>query len=176
MAAGGCVSFGRVDGNLAVSRGLGDGIYKKNTLIDKKSQKITVYPDVKVYLRDNNKDDVLLIACDGLWDVIESGQAIEKVRDLFQLGESSSLLICEELVHGALFEGKSQDNISAILCILPAAVFGPEENGGVAAIRAERDLWGKDKVPRDMYDNIIGMKTPAAQPGSLFYKDDGEDY
>lgn len=176
-AAGGCINFGRIDGNLNVSRGLGDGSYKQNTEKEQFAQKVSPHPDIRIYERNNDKDDVLIVACDGLWDVIESEQAVEKIRDLYNVGEKSSLLLAEELVHGALFHGKSQDNISAVVCILPAAEFGPEEEGGVISIREYRKFLRQDEygVPEDLYDKIVGMTSPEPHPMSVFYNDK-EDY
>jgi serine/threonine protein phosphatase PrpC len=177
-AAGGSIKNGRVDGNLGVSRGFGDGLYKQNAEIDKIAQKITPHPDVTIYTRNHETDDVLVLACDGLWDVSESHEAVEKIRDLYRSGEQSSLLLAEELVHGALFEGQSTDNISAVVCILPAAKFGPKEKGGVKEIRLERELEKKHEyaVPKHLFDYLIGMEAPKPQPGSLFYNDKDEDY
>lgn len=46
-AAGGCVTNGRVDGNLNLSRSLGDLYYKSDTFIPPEKQRITAFPDVR---------------------------------------------------------------------------------------------------------------------------------
>lgn len=134
--AGGFVQWNRVDGDLAVSRALGDFSYKNRSDFEAKDQKITCYPDISIHERDGS-DDVLILACDGLWDVMTSEEAIETVRKLYSLGESSMVKIAEELIDQALEKG-SKDNISAVVAKLPGAKLGPESLGGVDAIRQSR--------------------------------------
>jgi serine/threonine protein phosphatase PrpC len=66
--AGGAVSFKRVDGELAVSRALGDFQYKDPDL-PPEDCKVTANPDVDVQLR-TEADQFIVIACDGIWDVM----------------------------------------------------------------------------------------------------------
>jgi len=134
--AGGFVQWNRVDGDLAVSRALGDFGYKNTELLPK-NQKISPYPDINVHER-TAQDDVLLLACDGLWDVMSSEEAINLVREICSSGETNALLIAEELVDLALDKG-SKDNISAVVVILPGANFGPADGGGVTRRREQRN-------------------------------------
>lgn len=63
-AAGGFVDFGRVNGNLALSRAIGDFEFKKSAELAPEQQIVTAYPDVVVHdLSDD--DEFLVIACDG---------------------------------------------------------------------------------------------------------------
>jgi hypothetical protein len=63
-AAGGFVDFGRVNGNLALSRAIGDFEFKKSADLAPEQQIVTAYPDVMVH--DLGQDDeFLVIACDG---------------------------------------------------------------------------------------------------------------
>lgn len=63
-AAGGFVDFGRVNGNLALSRALGDFEFKRSAELSPEQQIVTAYPDVTVHeLCDD--DEFLIIACDG---------------------------------------------------------------------------------------------------------------
>src|SRR5215470_2150416 len=63
-AAGGFVDFGRVNGNLALSRAIGDFEFKKGADLAPEQQIVTAYPDVMVHdLTDD--DEFLVIACDG---------------------------------------------------------------------------------------------------------------
>jgi len=64
VAAGGFVDFGRVNGNLALSRAIGDFEFKKSAELAPEQQIVTAYPDVMVHdLTDD--DEFLVIACDG---------------------------------------------------------------------------------------------------------------
>jgi len=135
-AAGGFVQWNRVDGDLAVSRALGDFSYKNRPDLPPKDQKITCHPDICIHERTAT-DDVLLLACDGLWDVMSTTEAVDLVREIYASGEQSVLKIAEELLDISLDKG-SKDNISAVVAKLPAAVLGPSDNGGVDKRRQDR--------------------------------------
>jgi len=135
-SAGGFVQWNRVDGDLAVSRALGDFGYKNSDLLPK-DQKISPLPDINVHER-TDKDDVLLLACDGLWDVMSSEEAVNLIREIYASGETNPLLIAEEMIDIALDKG-SKDNISAVVVKLPGASFGPADGGGVTRRRRVRD-------------------------------------
>ncbi|KAK8045131.1 hypothetical protein PG993_005155 [Apiospora rasikravindrae] len=78
-AAGGFVDFGRVNGNLALSRAIGDFEFKKSAELAPEQQIVTAYPDVVVHdLSDD--DEFLVIACDGIWDCQSSQAVVEFVR------------------------------------------------------------------------------------------------
>lgn len=63
-AAGGFVDFGRVNGNLALSRAIGDFEFKKSADLSPENQIVTAFPDVEVHdLTD--EDEFLVLACDG---------------------------------------------------------------------------------------------------------------
>lgn len=65
-AAGGFVDFGRVNGNLALSRAIGDFEFKKSAELSPENQIVTAFPDVDVHdLTD--EDEFLVLACDGKW-------------------------------------------------------------------------------------------------------------
>jgi protein phosphatase 2C family protein 2/3 len=63
-AAGGFVDFGRVNGNLALSRAIGDFEFKKTAELSPEQQIVTAYPDVTVHELSDD-DEFLVIACDG---------------------------------------------------------------------------------------------------------------
>lgn len=134
--AGGTVSWKRVDGDLAVSRALGDFQYKNRPDLPAEKQKVTCNPDVTTHKRVES-DDVLILACDGVWDVMSSENCVNLARDIFAGGESNLLLVSEEIIDTALNKG-SRDNISAVVVQLPGAAIGPEIGGGVLQRRAER--------------------------------------
>lgn len=63
-AAGGFVDFGRVNGNLALSRAIGDFEFKRSAELSPENQIVTAFPDVEVHdLTD--EDEFLVLACDG---------------------------------------------------------------------------------------------------------------
>ncbi|KAF2142431.1 uncharacterized protein K452DRAFT_318073 [Aplosporella prunicola CBS 121167] len=78
-AAGGFVDFGRVNGNLALSRAIGDFEFKKSADLPPEQQIVTAFPDVTVHDMSDD-DEFLVIACDGIWDCQSSQAVIEFVR------------------------------------------------------------------------------------------------
>lgn len=65
--AGGFVSFDRVNGNLNLSRALGDFTYKESKDLDVEEQMVIPNPEIKTAKIDE-KTDFFIIACDGIWD------------------------------------------------------------------------------------------------------------
>lgn len=63
-AAGGFVDFGRVNGNLALSRAIGDFEFKKSADLSPEQQIVTAFPDVVTH-EITDDDEFLVIACDG---------------------------------------------------------------------------------------------------------------
>ena len=65
-AAGGYVDYGRVNGNLALSRAIGDFDFKKSAELSPEQQIVTAYPDVTTH-EITDDDEFLVIACDGMF-------------------------------------------------------------------------------------------------------------
>lgn len=63
-AAGGFVDFGRVNGNLALSRAIGDFEFKKSAELPPEQQIVTAFPDVEEH-ELTEEDEFLVLACDG---------------------------------------------------------------------------------------------------------------
>lgn len=122
IAAGGWVQLNRVNGNLALSRALGDFIFKKNDTKKAEEQIVTAFPDVCIKQITNDLE-FILIACDGIWDVLSNEEVLEFVRERIAqkiLPET----ICEELMTRCLapdcqMGGLGCDNMTVILvCFL----------------------------------------------------------
>lgn len=117
-AAGGFVAGGRVEGDLAVSRGFGDFRFKNipvvlsatstgiaSSVVEEQEeptmkpgeQKISPIPDFVTVDRDDTQDEFMVVACDGIWDVLTNEELVSAVGKLFQEGESNLGLICEEV-------------------------------------------------------------------------------
>jgi serine/threonine protein phosphatase PrpC len=77
--AKGFVEECRVNGNLNLSRSLGDHEYKQDKSIPAEEQLITYVPDVKIH-KITPKTEFAVIACDGIWEVWDSQKVIEFVR------------------------------------------------------------------------------------------------
>ena len=59
---------------LSMSRALGDYLMKCNPDKDRCEQIVIAKPDIYVYERSIEKDEYLVLACDGIWDVIENDE------------------------------------------------------------------------------------------------------
>mmetsp|Transcript_2120 Transcript_2120/g.4984 ORF Transcript_2120/g.4984 Transcript_2120/m.4984 type:complete len:441 (+) Transcript_2120:136-1458(+) len=161
-AAGGYVAGGRVEGDLAVSRGFGDYRFKNKqtvaagsnflvqsnvadtydqkeanrTMMQADDQKVSPMPDIIVQNRSTEQDEFIIVACDGIWDVQSNPECVKTVADIFKEGESDMGLVCEELLDLCLGMG-SKDNMTALIVRFPAQKMGT--GGGVMARRRARD-------------------------------------
>jgi serine/threonine protein phosphatase PrpC len=116
--AGGYVAGGRVEGDLAVSRGLGDFRFKNMDVVMAASsslqdsshqqagdelymkpgdQKVSPIPDVTIVARNAILDEFIIVACDGIWDVQTNYEAVHMVASIFNEGEAGLGLVCEEV-------------------------------------------------------------------------------
>jgi serine/threonine protein phosphatase PrpC len=155
--AGGFVSNDRVNGDLAVARGLGDFRFKLNEHLPPDLQKVTALPDVIVLNRSLEEDLFIFVGCDGIWDVCSNSDLVENILTIFKEGEASLGLVCEELMDVCLNKG-SKDNMTALVVALPGLKKYCEEQlqqsngskgGGVAARRLERErLMEEARRPR----------------------------
>lgn len=85
-AAGSHVKFNRVNGDLAVSRALGDFVYKRREDVSAELQAVTAMPEMLTVARDPNIDEFIVLACDGIWDVMSSQEVVDKVREMLVKG------------------------------------------------------------------------------------------
>lgn len=99
-AAGGFVEVGRVNGNLALSRAIGDFGFKKSVELPPEEQIVTAYPDVMEHAITPD-DEFLILACDGIWDCMHSQVVVEFIRRGIAEGQELSS-ICENLMDNCL--------------------------------------------------------------------------
>ena len=83
--AGSHVKFNRINGDLAVSRALGDFVYKRCESQPAERQAVTAMPEVLVEPRSAT-DEFIVLACDGIWDVMKSQEVVDKVKAMLQTG------------------------------------------------------------------------------------------
>jgi len=121
-AAGGFVEFNRVNGNLALSRALGDFVFKMNDQLPQSDQIVTCLPDVVHEITDTEWDFIIL-ACDGIWDVLSSQEVVDFITERLSRGMEPED-ICEELMNRCLspdcqMGGLGCDNMTCVLvCFL----------------------------------------------------------
>ena len=95
----------RVQGSLAVSRGIGDAHLKQWVVAD---------PDTRTLLVDP-QCEFLVLASDGLWDKVDNQEAIDIARPLcIGNDKASRMAACRRLVETAGSRG-STDDISVLI-------------------------------------------------------------
>ena len=83
--AGGYVMDGRVMGGLAVSRALGDYEYKAVDGKGPTEQPVSAEPEVTAKERAHQEDQFVVLACDGVWDVMDNEELCAFVRSRMEL-------------------------------------------------------------------------------------------
>ena len=118
--------FGRINGNLNLSRTLGDLEFKKNKNLPPQEQIITSYPDV-VDDKIVDENDFIVIGCDGIWDCIQDQDICDIIIDKLQNEENiykanlENILgnICKNICAKKPFnEFKVKDGYDNMSCIL----------------------------------------------------------
>ncbi|TIA90353.1 hypothetical protein E3P81_02454 [Wallemia ichthyophaga] len=99
MDAGGYILNGRVNGVLAVTRALGDSPMKQYVVGSPYTTEIDL----------TDEDEWLIIACDGLWDVVTDNQVVELIKRC-KSGEEASQLLLDYALNNL-----STDNLSIIV-------------------------------------------------------------
>uniref|UniRef100_A0A7N8WUG9 protein-serine/threonine phosphatase n=1 Tax=Mastacembelus armatus TaxID=205130 RepID=A0A7N8WUG9_9TELE len=131
--AGGSVMIQRVNGSLAVSRALGDYDYK---CVDGKGpteQLVSPEPEVFEMVRALEQDQFVILACDGIWDVMSNEELCDFVKSRLEVSDDLER-VCNEVVDTCLHKG-SRDNMSVVLVCLPNAPKVSEE-----AVRKDAEL------------------------------------
>jgi serine/threonine protein phosphatase PrpC len=147
--AGGVIIGGAIGGRLAVSRGLGDFAFKhmasvlcavdraKSNIDDyvhTENQMVSSVPEISVLERQLH-DKFIVIACDGIWDVLSNENCAKLVSTIFYEGERSVSLVCEEVLDQCYAKG-SLDNMTAVLIKFSSQDVGL--GGGVMRRRQQR--------------------------------------
>ncbi|AET38928.1 type 2C protein phosphatase PTC4 Ecym_3443 [Eremothecium cymbalariae DBVPG len=134
---GGTVSLGRVGGVLALSRAFGDFQFKRsvaykdsqlnNPVINKKfvpwaEAQVTVEPDLLVHKIDYSRDEFLVLACDGIWDIYTNKALVQFIKYHLTLGSKLDDIVTKMLDHGIARAdsntGVGFDNMTVIVLIL----------------------------------------------------------
>ena len=116
--AGACVVEGRVNGNINLSRSLGDLEYKTVQSLPAERQAVTAMPDVRSVVL-TPEDDFLVMCCDGIWDILSSQECVSFIHE--RLGQKDLKTIAEEICDRCLahttteYEGRGCDNMTVVL-------------------------------------------------------------
>lgn len=151
-AAGGYIEYGRVNGNLALSRALGDFEFKKNYSLSPEAQIITADPDVTCH-EITEEDEFLVVACDGIWDCLSSQQVVDFVRykvsegkELSEIGE----MMCDHCLAPDTSSGAGIgcDNMTVLIVAITHG-----------RTKEEWYAWVADRVAKG-----VGYPTPSSPP------------
>lgn len=133
LDAGGVVVMKRVNGDLAVARALGDFGFKLRTDLPPDKQQVTCAPDVTIQPRNLEVDQFLILACDGIWDVMTNEEIAEFISTELQYEEDINE-VTSNVIDYCLEKG-SRDNMSVILVVFPKA---PKPKPEYVAIRMKQ--------------------------------------
>lgn len=131
--AGGFVVHKRVMGELAISRAIGDLDFK-----DRGFAVVLSYPEIHGPQPLRSGDEFILLACDGLFDVMTNEVACEFIRERLQPfhlheanqvqdkntivnGKMSVQLVCEKLTERAIKDLFTRDNVTCVIVQLPSS-------------------------------------------------------
>lgn len=116
----------RVNGELSLSRAIGDLRFKQDATRSAAEQIVTCVPDMRTYKR-KPEDEFLIVACDGIWDVLSSQDVVDRVhkhlpemrRGELQPSDVVSKILDECLATDAMKSfGKGGDNMTMIIVVV----------------------------------------------------------
>mmetsp|Transcript_11097 Transcript_11097/g.25155 ORF Transcript_11097/g.25155 Transcript_11097/m.25155 type:complete len:314 (-) Transcript_11097:203-1144(-) len=117
--ANGFVEDKRVNGTLAVARAMGDFSFKADKQLPAEEQQVTCNPEIKKFPMQDG-DEFIIMACDGIWDVVSSQQCVELIREKLHGGKSLRETLSDLFdhclsPHPSANEGLGCDNMTAII-------------------------------------------------------------
>uniref|UniRef100_A0A7S2KG14 PPM-type phosphatase domain-containing protein n=2 Tax=Leptocylindrus danicus TaxID=163516 RepID=A0A7S2KG14_9STRA len=103
-----------------MSRAFGDFDYKTNKELPHESQAVIAVPEVKI-LERSSKDEFIVLACDGVWDVMTNEECAAFVsKECNRDSEPEDLAkMCDDLLRDC-FDRGSTDNMSVLVVSLLA--------------------------------------------------------
>jgi len=99
----------RVNGELAVSRAFGDSRLKRESLV-------IAEPEIQFRKINPSQDKFLVLACDGLYDVMSNSEVVSFVSKARTAEKDNITKVADVLVNYAVVTKDSTDNVS--VCII----------------------------------------------------------
>lgn len=123
---------------LAVSRSFGDFEYKGNSELDAEEQAVVAVPEIRIHARDAERDMYLVLACDGVWDVMSSQEVgdfvVSRAEAAIEAEEQDVLpKVGDALLEECLQRG-SMDNLTTIIVALSKTA---ESLGGGSVLKGK---------------------------------------
>jgi len=101
----------RVDGDLALSRAFGDFRLKDNRELAPEQQKVCCVPDT--YEFECCCDDFIVLACDGVFDVMTSEEVARHVHESIRSG--GHMAAAAKVVVAEALRRRSMDNVTCVI-------------------------------------------------------------
>ena len=111
--AGGSVMIHRVNGSLAVSRALGDFEYKNVEGRGPTEQLVSPAPEVFIEARNDSEDQFLVLACDGIWDVMSNEDLCTFIHHQMTISDDREKVAASVIDH-CLFKVGRMDPLNRI--------------------------------------------------------------
>jgi serine/threonine protein phosphatase PrpC len=116
LGCGGHVVNNRVNGRLAVSRAIGDFEFKNSGLVSNA-------PEIRCIRRVSPEDEFIVMACDGLFDVMSSEEVVEFIRNRIDIyvkknQEPDPNQIAVDLVTESIMKRNTSDNVTVLIIFL----------------------------------------------------------
>lgn len=105
----------RVDGFLGCSRALGDFRFKEDAALLPEQQKVSAVPEV--YEFECESGDAIVLACDGVFDVLSSSKVAMLVSAEVSSSEAAEAA-AKSIVKAALDDPRQQDNVTCVVALL----------------------------------------------------------
>ena len=96
--AGSVITEGRVDGNLNLSRSIGDMKYKQKEGLNPDEHPITANPDT-TQVELTPEDDFIVMGCDGIWEQKSNQEMVDYIYDKMNKGETDLKNIISDLLN-----------------------------------------------------------------------------
>lgn len=164
--AGGSVMIQRVNGSLAVSRALGDYEYKSVEGRGPCEQLVSPEPEIYSKERCEVNDEFVILACDGIWDVMSNEELREYCHS--RLRVSNDLVkISNEVLDMCLSKG-SRDNMSLIIVLFPSAPSVDQEE-------VDKDANCNEKIENRIKEDYYSTTASTTTPNSISSESDQEE-
>lgn len=162
-AAGGYVNdVGRINGNLNLSRCIGDLKFKESDHLPPEEQIITADPDI-LHRTIKHDDEFLLLACDGIWDVKTNQTAIDFIRPKLLTGTHGISEVVEELLEDCMTHNPSQtqglgaDNMTCMVVALNGfAPRSPEGERRSGVLSGKKRTASKSSIAKSAGKSVSG--------------------
>ncbi|KAI1719710.1 protein phosphatase 2C domain-containing protein [Ditylenchus destructor] len=149
VKAGGSVMIQRVNGSLAVSRAFGDFEYKSVPELEPRDQLVSPEPEVYVIKRNKEEDEFMVLACDGIYDVLENEELYKIICS--RLSAKKDLKEATNQVLDVCLSKGSRDNMTMVLVIFESAPKFDEE-------AEKKEIEWENKMKAIIQDHIEANK------------------